>query len=437
MNFETEPRLEGNYFVSAYPPFSCWDKEDGTELGRLLGQLHRSTEGKGFGLYVHIPFCVVRCLYCYYLSYAHKSGELIDGYVEALVKELIIWATEARLENRQIHFVYFGGGTPSILSEEQIQRLLGELKKLFPWTAVEEVTFECAPKTISEAKLRRLREVGVTRISMGVQQLNDEVLKRNGRVHLCRDVEHAYEIIQQIGFAVVNLDLMVGLVGESEKSFMESLDQVIAMQPDSVTIYQLEMPRNTPLYHLHEDGKLDDSLPGWETKRARLGRGFARLEEAGYQLRSAYTAVRDPGNQQFVYQDAQYHGADLIGIGASAFSYFGGIHCQNLTSLDSYLQRVHETQLPIDRVYVLSDEERLVREFVLQLKLGRVNRPYFCEKFKTDIFERFAGPIADFERNGLLTRRGDEVSVTRTGILRVDEMLPAFYLPEHQGVPYS
>jgi oxygen-independent coproporphyrinogen-3 oxidase len=324
--------LAGNYFISAYPPFSCWKKE---HVPRLESKLEAPLAAAGdtpLGLYVHIPFCDVRCLYCYYSSHANKAPELIESYIEALVKELAIYRAKPALASRDLGFVYFGGGTPSILSERQIHKLITKLKALFPWTAVQEATFECAPKSVSEPKLRALRETGVTRISMGVQQLDDAILKQNGRVHLASDVERAYAIIRRFDFEIVNIDLMVGLVAESDESFIESLERIIEMNPDSVTIYQLELPLNTPLYRVLDKSVPADSLATREVKRARLANGFARLEAAGYQLRSAYTAAHSPEHQRFVYQDAQYHGADLLGIGASAFSYIDGIHCQNLTS---------------------------------------------------------------------------------------------------------
>jgi len=429
--------LAGNYFVSAYPPFSCWKKEHVPQLESKLEAPLVAAGDTPLGLYVHIPFCDVRCMYCYYFSHANKSPELIEGYIDALIKELAIYRAKPSFANRDLSFVYFGGGTPSILSEQQIHKLLAKLKTFFPWTKVEEATFECAPKSVTEPKLRALREAGVTRISMGVQQLNDAILKQNGRVHLASDVERAYAIIRRLDFEVVNIDLMVGLIGESDESFMESLERIIQMNPDSVTIYQLELPLNTPLYRVLNKSVPAGALATWEVKRSRLANGFARLEAAGYQLRSAYTAARSSKSQKFVYQDAQYCGADLLGIGASAFSYIDGIHSQNLASLEAYLQRLEENRLPTDRAYVLNEDERFTREFVLQLKLGRVHGNYFRQKFHVDIFERFVGPLTYFSNQGLLTRNGDGLVLTREGLLRVDRMLPAFYLPGHQHVRYS
>jgi oxygen-independent coproporphyrinogen-3 oxidase len=284
--------------------------------------------------------------------------------------------------------------------------------------------------------MQLLREVGVNRVSLGVQQLDDDVLRRNGRVHLVSDVARAWEAIQRTGFAEANIDLIVGLVGETEASFRKSLERVLAMCPDSVTLYQLEIPLNTPLYRALREGTLPGELPTWEMKRARLAHAFARLEEAGYRLRSGYAAARNSRHQRFAYQEEQYRGADLLGIGVSALSYVAGAHYQNLTSLEGYQASLRDRRLPIGRAYFLRDEEQLVREFVLQLKLGRAEVSRFRERFGVDVGERFAAVLARFAGRGWLTHDGEAVTLTRAGLLAVDRLLPAFYLPEHQGVRY-
>lgn len=432
----TEEPLTGNYFVATYPPFSRWTAD---HTGRVLQTLETPRPLAGsehLGLYIHIPFCAKRCDYCYYLSYSGMSSGAMDQYVDSLLGESAMYSRAPALADRQVTFVYFGGGTPSILSVEQIRRCLLGLRANFPWTAVQELTFECAPKTITEDKLRALRDCGASRISLGVQQLNDEVLAKNGRVHLVRDVEQAYASIRRVGFDIVNIDLMVGMAGETDESFQASLEQVIAMQPDSVTIYQMEIPANTPLYRAQRDGAMVDLLDPWPVKRARLARGFARLEQAGYTLRSAYAAVRDPQRHRFVYQEAQYRGADLLGLGVASFSYLAGLHYQNQTSLAPYLAGVAAGQLPIERAYPLSDEERMIREFVLQLKLGSAETKYFRDKFGVEIGRRFAEPLSQFAAAGWLTADADAVTLTREGLLRVDRLLPAFYQPEHQQARY-
>ncbi|MDP6449191.1 MAG: coproporphyrinogen-III oxidase family protein [Lentisphaeria bacterium] len=433
---EAPEPLAGNYFVSAYPPFSCWQEDVVPEFEARLDRPFPEARNGAMGLYVHIPFCVMRCLFCYYLSYVRRTPEQIDSYIDALIRELSLYRQRRLLTDREFEFIYFGGGTPSILSLEQWQRLCDGLQSVFSWRAAREVTFECAPQSVSEDKLRALRDAGVTRISMGIQQLDDEVLEANGRVHLVRDVENAFAIIEDLGFDVVNVDLIVGMIGESDRSFVSSLERVIGMNVPSVTIYQLEIPLNTPLFRLHRQGRLQ-APDDWHVKRARLARGFEMLEAAGYHVRSGYTAVRDPERHQFVYQDAQYHGADLLGIGVSSFSYLGGIHCQNVTSLDEYHERLAAGRLPAGRAYVLNVREQLTREFILQLKLGSVDCEALRGKFDIDAIDHFARPLEQLAAAGYLQRRDNEVVLTRQGLLRVDRLLPEFYAPEHQDLRYS
>lgn len=429
-----ELRTEGNYFVAAYPPFSCWNPERVSEIDSLFLRARKSDEW--FGLYVHVPFCTTRCSFCYYLSYANRL-EQVDDYVSALIKELGGYNQLGRLSERTLDYVYFGGGTPSVLSVSQMARLLEGLQGLIEWHNAGEITFECAPKTITKAKLRLLRDAGVTRVSLGIQQLNNEVLMKNGRVHLVPDVHRAYDEIRDIGFGQINVDLMVGLVGETDDSFLSSLEHVIEMDPDSVSIYQLEMPLNTPLYRSFHDGKLKQPLASWETKRKRLDMGFSKLEAAGYQLRSAYTAVRNQNHRPFLYQDTQYHGADLLGLGVSSFSYYAGGHWQNRTSLEEYFRDVRQNRLPVQRAYLLNAEERMTREFVLQLKLGIASVNYFKQKFQMDVLQSFATILASLEEQGLVRINDQQVAVTRAGMLQVDHLLTAFYLPQHRNRRYA
>lgn len=428
-----EPAL-GNYFVATYPPFSCWSHDGAAQVSRVLATPHPGVTP--LGLYVHVPFCAKRCDFCYYLSHACMSREATDAYVDSLVRELAIYAPAPALAGRALSFVYFGGGTPSILSPAQIRRCLGGLQRILPWTSAQEVTFECAPQSAAKPRLRVLRDYGVSRVSLGVQQLNDGVLEKNGRIHRVRDVERAYAAMRCVGFPVVNVDLMVGMVSETDDSFGGSLEDAIKMQPDSITIYQMEIPPNTPLYRASLDGRLDAPLDSWEVKRSRQARGFERLEQAGYVLRSAYAAVRDPERHRFIYQESQYRGADLLGLGLASFSYLDGLHYQNLSSLTDYVEQVAEGRAPRDRSYALSDEERMVREFVLQLKLGRAETAYFRDKFGIEIERRFVEPLAQFAAAGLLAVGDDAVVLTRAGLLRVDRMLPAFYLPRHKRSRY-
>lgn len=426
--------LEGNYFVAAYPPFSCWEATQATALRQALNtpadDWHRP-----LGMYFHIPFCLHRCEYCYYLSHAGKTRGQIDEYVDCLLRELSLLASRPAISQRSLRFAYFGGGTPSLLSETQMLRVFEALRASCSAADLEELTFECAPKTITKTRLVALRAGGVTRISLGIQQLDDPVLCRSGRIHGVADALRAYEGIRRAGFDYVNVDLIAGLAGQTDESFLRGLEEVIALRPESVTIYQLEIPRNTPLYKKRKAGEETD-LADWSARQSRLAQGFDRLRAAGYTVCSGYMAVRDPRKHRFLYQSAQYRGDDLLGLGASSFGYFRGIHYQNCSDLEEYMNSLRDGRLPIDRAYELDAEERMTRRFVLELKLGSVSRHAFQSDFGVDPLDRFAHGIGELVRRNLLLVDPDRLSLTSDGLVRVDHLLPAFYLPRHRELAY-
>ena len=425
----------GNYFVSTYPPFSTWEAEHAAWYREALAR--PCDDKSGFGLYVHIPYCINRCMFCYYLSYKKKNDGEVQDFYEGLLRELTLLGASPAVADRPLDFAYFGGGTPSILSAGHIARLLQQCHTHFTAMDCREITFECSPMTVTRGKVKAMQDGGVTRLSMGVQHLDDEVLRQNGRKHLTADVLRAYNAIRNQDFPVVNLDLISGLVGETDETFDRSLEKIIALQPDSVTIYNLEIPQNTPLFGVVRKQVLGDKLPNWTAKRARLARGFDRLTDAGYTRISAYTAVRNPQRHGFLYQDAQYRGADLIGAGPASFSYLQGINHQNLASNKSYLEALRQGRLPFGRGCRLAAGERMVREFVLQLKLGAVERSYFLEKFGSDVGAVFAVALREHQDSGYLLVDDERISLTDSGFLCVDRILPTFYMPHHRDVRYS
>jgi oxygen-independent coproporphyrinogen-3 oxidase len=423
---EPEPAT-GSYFVSAYPPFDAWSPAELPAWRAVLDR--RPASGCPLGLYVHIPFCEKRCDYCYYLSYDGRHHE-VDAYLDSLRRELALYEEAELVRGRGVDFAYIGGGTPSLLSPGRLRRLFEALALHLDLSRTRELTVECAPRSVTTDKLRMLRDFGVTRISLGVQQLDDDVLLANGRLHLVADVERALEAVREVGFAVVNLDLMVGLRGETEETFSRGLERTLGFEPESLTIYQLEIPHNTLLFRRVSRAEIAE-IATWDEKRSRLDAALDRLEAAGYTLRSAYTAVRDPERHAFLYQDLQYHGADLLGVGASSFSYLGGVHQQNVASLGGYLARAPD-ELPLGRAHELSADERLVRRVVLQLKLGALDLAELRRDFCIDPLRRFASEISVLEAAGDLEVAGERIQLTRQGLLRIDRLLPLFYLPEHR-----
>jgi oxygen-independent coproporphyrinogen-3 oxidase len=409
----------GNYFVSNYPPFSFWKPD---RVGEAQAALAREpAPGTPLGLYLHIPFCRKRCHFCYFRVYTDKDATAIKAYLDLALRELQLYSAQRFIGARKPQFVYFGGGTPSFLSESQLQHLAGEMKALLPWDEAEEVTFECEPGTLSDHKLKTIREVGVTRLSLGVENFNDHILDINGRAHRSKEIRRAYQFARELEFPQINIDLIAGMVEETEENWRECVRQTIELSPDSVTIYQMEIPYNTDIYkEMKAQGRLVAPVADWQTKREWVHYAFAELERSGYTVASGYTAVKNPQRTHFVYRDSLWRGADLIGLGVASFSHIGGTHFQNQHDFEPYVAMLQQGRLPIYRALTPTAEERLIRELALQFKLGRISRDYFQRKFGVDVLARFADTVARLQSWGALVVDGDWLRLTRDGLLQVD-----------------
>ena len=252
----------GNYFVSNYPPFSQWKPEFVSEALDALNQPPRVDDP--LGLYIHIPFCRKRCLFCYFKVYTDKNASEIEVYLDALIKENELYSRMPAFQGRQLRFAYFGGGTPSYISEKQLRYLVDGLNRHVSWENAEEVTFECEPGTLQKAKLETLKAIGVTRLSLGIEHFDDEILAANGRAHLSPEIYRAYQWAREVDFPQVNIDLIAGMMGETEEKWREAVRRAIELQPDSVTIYQMELPYNTS----HLAGHSEE---GYRHRRSRAG----------------------------------------------------------------------------------------------------------------------------------------------------------------------
>ena len=428
----------GSYFVANYPPFSVWTTDH--VQSDALPALAAAPADTPLGLYLHIPFCRKRCHFCYFRVYTDKNASEVQDYLDVLGREWELYAEQPALAGRPLDFIYFGGGTPSFLSVRQLQGLVTRLSGVTPWSTAEEVTFECEPGTLTEPKLAAIRELGVTRLSLGVENFDDGVLEANGRAHRSAEIFRAYAYARSIEFPQINIDLIAGMLGETDENWRRCVAKTVELEPDSITIYQMELPFNTTISSdvLHGGGQFSDTVATWSTKRRWVEEAFEQLERAGYSIGSAYTAVKDPATTKFIYRDRLWQGADLAGLGVSSFGHINGVHMQNIDSWGPYAAAVREGRIPLHRAYRPTEDERLIRELVLQLKLGSVRPSYFGQKYRVDVRARFSGALDSLVADGYLsTVSGDRIALTRAGLLRVDSLLPRFFLPEHTGIRYT
>jgi oxygen-independent coproporphyrinogen III oxidase len=424
----------GNYFVSNYPPFSQWQPEFVPEALEALAQAPRIDEP--LGLYLHIPFCRKRCKFCYFKVYTDKNADEINLYLDALIKEMELYSRTPAFQGRQLRFAYFGGGTPSYISEKQLHYLVDGLSAHVSWSNAEEVTFECEPGTLRRSKLETLKDIGVTRLSLGVEHFDDEILAANGRAHLSAEVYEVYDLARQVDFEQINIDLIAGMVGETEEKWRDTVRRAVELQPDSVTIYQMELPYNTVIsQEILKEGAASP-IADWDTKRRWLDYAFEQFQARDYRIASAYTLATTAKPCRFIYTDALWHGGDMIGLGVSSFSHFGGVHFQNAHSFEEYVALLDKGELPLLRALTLTPKQKLIREMVLQLKTGAIDLNYFRGKFGVDVWSEFQPVYERLDGDRLVERHNGTIALTRSGLLQVDHFLSEFFEPELKTVRY-
>jgi oxygen-independent coproporphyrinogen-3 oxidase len=448
----------GSYFISNYPPFSAWSAD---QLDAVRAAMNEPPADVPLGLYLHIPFCRKRCKFCYFKVFTDKNSAEVERYLAALSREIELVSKLPVMGGRPFRFVYFGGGTPSFLSSRQLERLVDRLRANVSWDAAEEVTFECEPGTLSEAKVHTLREIGVTRLSLGVEHFDDTILRDNGRAHESPEIYKAWPWIQAAGFANTNIDLIAGMVGETWDKWRDAVQRAIDLDADSVTIYQMELPFNTVYSKDILGGVIETPVADWPTKRDWVDYAFDQLEAAGYSVSSAYTMVKNPHQVNFSYRDNLWQGSDLLATGIASFGHLaspprrsgttnslpprsgegrgGAVHYQNHPEWEQYCGALEAGELPLLRGIRLSEHQRLVREMILQLKRGYLVTGYFQDKFGVDILSRWSdvwAGYADDDRLSIDPDRG-RIELSRAGLLQVDSLLPAFFEPQFQGVRYT
>ncbi len=434
--FDSNETKAGNYFVSNYPPYSFWTTD---RVAEAYSALDRAPDpGTALGVYLHIPFCRKRCHFCYFRVYTDKNASEIMRYLDAAVAELELYSKRPFIGGRKPKFVYFGGGTPSYLSTKQLMYLTDNMKRLLPWDEAEEVTFECEPGTLTEHKLRVIKDIGVTRLSLGVEHFTERILKLNGRAHGASEIDRAYGFARGVGFPQINIDLIAGMMGDTDEDWAYAIDRTIELAPDSVTVYQMEIPYNTTIFaEMKTAGNDVAPVATWAKKRDWVRLAFDRLETQGYTVTSAYTAVKDPNKTRFTYRDELWTGADLVGLGVASFSHVGGTHYQNEHNFEPYVQKLNGGELPIYRALTPSSEEQLIRELILQSKLGHVSVGYFQKKFGVDILQEFSHAWDHMRAWGYLSEEGDELQMNREGLLRADRLVHELFLPQHRDARYA
>lgn len=368
------------------------------------------------GIYIHIPFCAKKCYYCDFVSYPNME-EKQKEYVEALKKEIKSYD----LQNYNITTIYIGGGTPSYIESKYIVEVLEYIKSKLNANETKfenmEITIEVNPGTVTKEKLLDYKKVGINRLSIGLQSTNDRLLKQIGRIHKYQDFLQTYNLARNVGFTNINIDLMLGLPNQSIKDLKESIEKVISLQPEHISIYSLIVEEGTKLYKQIENGELH--LPEEELERKMYWYTKSKLELAGYkhyEISNYAKPKRESKHNSNCWEQKQY-----IGIGASAHSYLDNIRYCNVSNLKEYISNMENVEADFEEKYIVNERQNLEdrkNEFMLLglRKIDGVSIAMFKEKYVENPIFRYRDSLEKLVNEGLVLIDGDMIKLTNKGL---------------------
>jgi len=361
-------------------------------------------KNKPLGLYIHVPFCRRKCLYCDFCSYAGQSDDTMDAYVARLCEELTQKAPLAA--DHTVDTVYFGGGTPTLLSPAHFEQLLRIIRANYTMSDDVEITAECNPATADEGKLRALHRLGVNRLSIGAQSAVDTELKALGRIHTWEQTKDTYRAARRAGFDNLSLDVMFGTPHQTLDSFAYTLDEILALAPEHISAYSLIVEPDTPFFEAGEALPLPDEDTVCDMTALLLD----RVREAGYVRYEISNFAK--GGHASRHNLHYWRMDDYLGFGPAAHSFMRGVRTGHSRDLDAYLAG-HDTTEPEE----VPDTKTTCDEYVmLRLRLSDgVDKQEFSARFGQDFDALYGAAAAPYIAAGLLVDTPARISFTDKG----------------------
>ena len=366
------------------------------------------TKNNEIGIYVHIPFCKKKCDYCDFISYCDK-GMLISDYIESVIKEIEIQNIQSKITT-----VYIGGGTPSYIDSKYIIKILEKIKEK-NISEDAEITIEVNPGTVTEKKLKDYINCGINRLSIGLQSTKDEILKEIGRIHEYADFLNTYNMAKKIGFNNMNVDLMIGLPNQKIIDIKESLEKILELNPNHISVYSLILEEGTPLFKKVEDGVLkipDEELERnmyWYVKNTLELNGYKHYEISNY-AKEGYESKHNLNcwNQK-----------EYIGIGCAAHSYKNITRYSNTENIEEYINNIHKKCFEKNRIiHEVQTEEDARKEFMLLglRKIDGVKINEFKNKFGDNPIYLYRNQLDKLSKENLIIVDNDNIRLSNRGI---------------------
>ena len=376
-------------------------------------------QGKVLGIYIHIPFCKQKCYYCDFVSFSNKEG-YIEKYVETVKREIDSYD----LSKYNITTIYIGGGTPSRIPSEKIQEILEKIKQKISknqtrWEDIE-ITIELNPGTVDEEKIKKYKEIGINRLSIGLQSTNNKLLKEIGRIHTFEDFKDTYNTVKKVGFENINVDLMIGLPNQTISDVKDSLNEIIKLNPTHVSVYSLIVEENTKMEKLINNKELQ--LPDEELERQMYWYVKNTLELNGYnhyEISNFAKKGKESKHNLNCWEQKEY-----IGLGLAAYSYLNGVRYGNTSDIEKYINvqdffnrsELEESGIRIvDEVQSLEDKRKEYMLLGLR-KIDGVSIQKFKEKFVENPIFLFRKELEKLVNEKLITIDGDCIRLTNKGL---------------------
>ncbi|MFD3157595.1 radical SAM family heme chaperone HemW [Haloimpatiens sp. FM7330] len=371
---------------------------------------------EGVSLYIHIPFCKQKCLYCDFPSFSGKEN-LMVRYAKALSKEI-------NKINRKVRTIFIGGGTPTYLCLEAWEIIKKSLDNLDKDKDIE-FTVEGNPGTFKEEKLEFLKQIGVNRLSIGLQAWQNQLLKKLGRIHTREDFEQSFYMARKCGFKNINVDLMFGLPDQTLNQWIETLNNVMDMKPEHLSCYSLIIEEGTPFYKMYNGDKL--KVPSEELERNMYEKTISILEENEYYQYeiSNFSKRNKECKHNLTYWDLE----DYIGCGAGAHSYIDGIRYRNEINIEKYIDKINENEIASvenHKNIVKDDMEEFM--FMGLRKIKGISIKEFERRFETNIYSVYGDVIYKYKNLNLLNEREGHIALSKKGIQVSNTIMSEFIL---------
>ncbi|KEI09083.1 coproporphyrinogen III oxidase [Clostridium sp. K25] len=356
-------------------------------------------------LYIHIPFCKQKCLYCDFTSYCGKESQMLS-YSKALSTEI------DNIKDKKVKTIFIGGGTPTYLSLEGWNILKKSIDKLQKSEDLE-FTVESNPKTFDKEKLEILKSMGVNRISIGLQAWQNKHLKALGRIHTREEFLKSYNMAREVGFENINVDLMFGIPNQSFDEWKETLNEIIKLNPEHLSCYSLIIEEDTPFYNLYENQKIN--LPSEELERKMYWYTLKFLKEKGYHQYEISNFSKE--NKECRHNLVYWNLNEYIGCGVAAHSYSQGYRYNNSGKIEEYIKLIENNQSPIVekvRNSLKSDIEEFI--FMGLRKIKGISIEEFHKRFKKSIYELYSDVIAKHKSKGLIIEYNGYLFLSDKGV---------------------